>query len=279
VLGLAEDGRTVFHNFLSHDSPHLFVVGDSGAGKTVLLRTIAVSLALNSRQGDVQLAVVCPASGDLHRNREQAASWLALNYLPHMLCDVAFRHTEIVDVLAFLTQEIAYRERHVFKEPRIILLVDQADVVVSRGGRQCAEYLQRLAQKGADAGIDLVLSARNVDRALFGPQLLTDVPVRIVGRQGVERADRFIETAMGADSSELLGAGDFFLIQRSRAQRMQSAYLDDYDLHMKFSEMYRAQKILLAQPLSTRVRLNGTPAGSPNIRQTANGKQAVIFQP
>ena len=256
TLGLAEDGTTVVHNFGSTDTPHLLIVGDRDAGKTVMLRSIAASLAINNRQSKLQLAAISPLTGDQAGQQDQAASWLPINYLPHMLCDVAFRHADTIDLLSFLRREITYREEFGFNEPRIILLVDQVDIVVSRGGKQCLENLQMLAQKGEDIGIHLAMTAQNVESAWFGPQMKVDVPVRLVGHQGTTAANQIAPWIEGLNSELLLGEGDFYVHYGNKTQRMQGAFVDDFDLHRTLSEMYRPRGILLANPLSTRVLLS-----------------------
>ncbi len=255
ALGLAEEGSTVLHRFDSRDTPHLLVAGGHDAGKSALLRTVAVSLAITNRQSAIQLAAICPLTADEKRQRTQAASWIPLNYLPHMLCDVAFRHTEIIDLLTFLSQEIAYREQHAFSEPRLIVLVDQVDVVIARGGRQCAEPILRLAQKGEDVGIHLVLSSTAIDSAAISTQLSKEISTRLIGRPDDLPSNRNGAASPGTESGQLLGEGDFLLRQGGASRRMQGAFVDDFDLHLKLTEMYQHKAILLAQPKETRVRL------------------------
>jgi DNA segregation ATPase FtsK/SpoIIIE-like protein len=255
VLGLAEDGNTVFQNFTSRDTPHLLVVGGQDAGKTVMLRSMAVSLAINNRQSEIQLAAISPLTAINERQRIQAASWLPLNYLPHMLCDVAFRHTDIIDLLTFLGQEVTYREKHSFADPCLVVFIDQADIVVSRGGRQTAEPILRLAQKGEDVGIHLVLSSQSTDTAPFSTQLMKEIPTRLIGRPVTGQTDQYLPAQREDDAQQLLGEGDFFLHQGDRIQRLQGAYIDDYDLRLRLTEMYRHRAILLAKPSETRLSL------------------------
>lgn len=255
ALGLAEDGGTILHRFDSRDTPHLLVAGGHNAGKTAMLRSAAVSLALSNRQSEIQLAAVCPLSSDEERQRVQAASWLPLNYLPHMLCDVAFRHTDIIALLTFLSQEITYREKHSFAVPHLIVLIDQVDILIARGGRQCAEPILRLAQKGEDVGMHLVLSSASIDSAAISTQLSKEISTRLIGRPDEKQPDRDGPVSTGSNAAQLLGEGDFLFRQGGVSTRIQGAFVDDYDLHLKLTEMYRHKAILLAQPRETRVRL------------------------
>ncbi len=253
TLGLSEDGSTIFHDFSSPDTPHLLVVGGHDAGKTVMLRSIAASLAMHNRQSEIQLAAMSPVMNDKERQRVQAESWFPLNYLPHMMCDVAFRHTEIVELLAFLDQEIGYREDHSFALPRLIVLIDQADVLLTRGGQQCAEPIMRIAEKGERVGIHLVLSTRAIDSATFGSQLMKKMSTRLIGRPDTKMPEE--EPLFRNDARQLLGEGDFLFSQKNHIRRLQGSYIDDYDLYLKLTQMVRQKAILLARPAENKANL------------------------
>lgn len=263
TLGFSEDGKTILHEFDTKETPHMLIVGGPDAGKTVMLRTIAASLALNNRQSEIQLAAICPITGDEERQRNQASSWYSLNYLPHMLCDIAFKHSDIVDLLTFLSNEVSYREKHDFKHPRMIVLIDQVDTLISHGGRPCAEPILRLAQKGDQIGIHLALSARSLDSAALSTQLLKELPTRLIGRPATRQNGPDNQLIREGDFDQLLGEGDFLHQQGGRAIRMQGAFISDHDLIPKIIEMNRKRAILLASPVQSRVRLE-EPVNKPS---------------
>ena len=55
VLGLTDDGRPLTHSFSDGTKTNILISGQKSAGKTTLLRTIAASLALKSKQAAIQL--------------------------------------------------------------------------------------------------------------------------------------------------------------------------------------------------------------------------------
>jgi hypothetical protein len=255
VLGYAEDCSTILHDFESRESPHLLIVGGADAGKTVMLRSIASSLALNNRQSEIQLAAISPIAAEDDRRRRQAEEWYALNYLPHMLCDIAFKHSDILELLTFLNNEIAYREEHTFKYPHLIVLIDQVDVLIDRGGRRCAEPILRLAQKGEDVGIHLVLTAQSLDSQGLSTHLLKEIPTRLIGRPSITTPTQNHQLMRDDDVEQLLGEGDFIFKQNGRSLRMQGAYIGNQELLPKLIEMNRHRAILLAEPVESRLRL------------------------
>ena len=258
VLGISDSAEPVLQDFGDANTPHVLIIGGESAGKTSLLRAAAVALALHNRQSAVQFVAICPTSADRERHRLQEAAWKPLNYLPHMLCDVAFRQTEIRDLLLFLVGEMDYRARHDFSKPRIIAFIDQLDVVLQRGGSEAAAAVHALVQRGEDVGIHLMVSARVVDPSVFSPHLLSALPVRIVGRATGESAAALLNGEQAAEPRSLLGEGDFLVRKDGRLAHFQAAFIDDYDLHRALSQMYSPQKRLLARPYSSRLQLAGT---------------------
>ena len=262
VLGLAENGTPVTHTFTAKHKPNILICGQADAGKTFLLRTIAASLAINSKQAEVQLLAINPVSGDQHRHQAQDAALRPLSFVPHMLADVAMRQTEITEMLFFLVREMEYRLEHKFTIPRIVLLVDQAATVMEHGGRTVVESFQRLAQQGPEVGINLVLSTRRPEAAVFDSHLTTNLQARFTGRLDMDRATADKADATEVEATTLLGEGDFLAAGSSRSVRFQAAYVNDYDLQLCLSRIYRKRPILLAQPVESRGKLERKPPQS-----------------
>lgn len=255
VLGFAEDGSVIRHDFTADATPNILISGEKDAGKTNLMRTIAVSLALTNRQADVQMVAINPTSVDSQKRDSEAAFWRPLNYIPHMLTNVVSRQTEISELLLFIVREMNYRNEHSFSSPRIVVLIDQAATVMERGGRTVSEAILRMAERGAGAGIHLVLGTSRPQAGQFGPHLLTNLQSHFTGR-GTQNSEYPDNDDITGRAAALLGQGDFLSCGFSPPLRFQAAFIDDYDLHMGLSKLYRKRPILLAPPLSTRKQLN-----------------------
>jgi DNA segregation ATPase FtsK/SpoIIIE-like protein len=253
VLGLAENGTPMTHTFTAEHKPNMLICGQADAGKTFLLRAIVASLAISSKQAEVQMLAINPVSSDRERHEAQEAALRPLSFIPHMLADVAMRQTEITEMVFFLVREMEYRLEHRFTSPRIILLVDQAATVLERGGRTMVESFQSLAQKGPDVGINLVLSTRRPEAAVFDPLLTANLQARFTGRLNLAKATEEEAAASDVEATTLLGEGDFLAAgSSSRSVRFQAAYINDYDLQLRLTRIYRKRPILLAQPLDRR---------------------------
>jgi DNA segregation ATPase FtsK/SpoIIIE, S-DNA-T family len=154
VLGLAEDGRPVLLDFTGEQLPHILMVGETGAGKTALLRTLAASLALTSRQSQIQLVVIDPQTDDTTPPDPLLAP---LDYLPHMLAPIPLDLAETAELLDFLVAEMAYRQQQQIRWPAIAVLIDRADWLLDMSGEAIREAILQLAQRGEAAGIYLVI--------------------------------------------------------------------------------------------------------------------------
>jgi S-DNA-T family DNA segregation ATPase FtsK/SpoIIIE len=276
ILGLTEDGKPMVHTFSAEPKPNVLISGQADAGKTILLRTIAASLAITSNQAQVQILAINPVSSDRQKHHAQDSNLLPLNYLPHMLTDVAVRQTEITELLLFLVREMKYRMEHTFSVPHIVVMIDQAATVMEHGGRTVVEALQQLAIQGSEAGIHLVLSTRRPDASVFGPHLTTNLQARFIGRLDMHKASEEKTRPHEVEATTLLGEGDFLTASNSRRIRFQAAYINDYDLHMCLSRLYQKRPILLARPLNNLVKLKQKSKNNPSQAQQFSFVDEVV---
>ena len=253
TLGLAEDGRPVLLDFAHQDVTHALLAGDEAAGKTTLLRTIALSLALKNRQSQLQLLIINPETAE---NRRSDAVLEPLVYLPHMLTGISRRIEEAVAVLDFLSGEMAYRRQQQLATPMIILLIDNADALLEMGGEPVSDILASLLQHGAEAGIHLVLSTRQPETAVINNLLRANLPVRLVGRVADAPTAAVSAGIPDTQAEYLLGQGDFLAIVGGQATHFQTAYIGDYDLHLCLEDLHRNRpRPLLARPVTMRTSL------------------------
>lgn len=245
VLGLAEDGQPVTLDFTQPDMTHTLVSGLSGAGKTALLRTIAVSLALHNRQSQVQLIVA-----DLNSayDGSQRVSLAPLSYLPHMLSEVVYDLDDMGYVFKFLLEECQHRQQNQIKWPTIVILIDDILPILQSGQSKMVAALTKLLQEGASAGIHLIATTSNPETAVLTTLLKANLPVRLVGQMRDEYQARAASGLMGTQAHHLRGAGDFLAVTPKGVVHFQGGYVGDYDLHLAIDRLYQSRpKALLAQ--------------------------------
>ncbi|HID35572.1 MAG TPA: DNA translocase FtsK, partial [Anaerolineae bacterium] len=75
ILGVDEEGSPLLLKITSPDIAHVLVAGATGSGKTMLLKTLALSLALTNPQHRLRLALIDP----------KARGLTSLADLPHLI--------------------------------------------------------------------------------------------------------------------------------------------------------------------------------------------------
>ncbi|MBK8984769.1 MAG: hypothetical protein IPM39_01595 [Chloroflexi bacterium] len=266
VLGLSPDGRPVLLQFDPKDMTHMLLSGMAGAGKTTLIRAMAVSLALTNRQSQVQLLILSPQMDD----RPPAYAELeSLNYLPHMLTSVIYDLNTAVETLHFLVNEMAYREENQTAVPHLIVFIEQAAAFMAGGGAPVVDAITHLVQRGDKVGIHLVLSTTEPGAAVFDANLRANLAARVVGQVPDKRAARDAAGSENSGAETLFGRGDFVAITGGRQVSFQAASIGDYDLHLSLSRLRRPPTpTLMAHTYVVRPHLDEIPlAAAPIDRQ------------
>ena len=216
VLGLDEEGVPLLLRLPSPNVAHVLVAGTTGSGKTALARTIVTSLALHNSQRNLQLVLVDP----------KGRGFLPFEGLPHLLVPVVTRVDEALPLLHRLVAEMERRDAEGRSEPRLVIVLDELADLVQVGGREMETALTRLTQRGREAGLHLVACTQKPAAAVIGGLVKSNFPVRLVGSVASPE-DAKVATGIGGTGAErLLGQGDFLVVTKGHATRMQAAYID-----------------------------------------------------
>ncbi|MEJ2749581.1 MAG: FtsK/SpoIIIE domain-containing protein [Anaerolineae bacterium] len=223
VLGLDSAGMPVQLDL--NRAGHVLLAGSAASGKTALLQTIAISLALANPSQQLQFLVIQPDSqGDLR----------LLDGLPHdfLLRQVITSAATAVPVLQTLCHQLENRalpaNGQAVGGPHLVILLEQIERLLAIG----FDILQPLVRLlGANGPFTLLVSTQQPQNELLrycGDRWGT----RLVGQ--VADANQ-AEAATGLPSSraeQLLGDGSFLLVRRgdSTPHYFQAAYADRYDL-------------------------------------------------
>ncbi|MBK8905988.1 MAG: NACHT domain-containing protein [Anaerolineaceae bacterium] len=245
VLGLDEEGAPLLLPLADANMTHVLVAGTAGSGKTSLLRTIAVSLAMTNRQSKLQLLVIDP-----DRPGKQNRQLAPLMFLPHLLSQVIPEPEEGRNALQVLVEEMHHRLNHETVRPTIVALIDNVEALVAFAADDVLASLAALLQRGADAGIHLVLGTSQPAAEWLSSVMRTNLPLRLVG-QVQDEAESLAATAVpAAEAQLLLGQGDFLAVIDDTQAHFQAAFIGNYDLHLTLATIHRNRpRPLLAQPL------------------------------
>lgn len=219
-IGLTQEGHPLLLRLPSPEVAHVLVAGATGSGKTELMRTMLFSLAITNRQHRLQFALIDP----------KARGFGPLGFLPHLLAPIATDVSSAVQLLERLLAEMDRRDGQGISSPHIIIAVDEVVDLLMTGGKPVEAALARIAQRGREAGLHLVLGAQKPTATVFGPHLKANLPVRLVGRVGSVDDARVAAGLPGSGAEKLIGNGDFIVVSGGEAIHFQSAYVSGEDL-------------------------------------------------
>lgn len=221
LLGLDQNGTPLLLRLPSPDVAHVLIVGTTGSGKTALARTMLTSLAMFNSQRQVQIVLIDPKRG---------RGFGPLARLPHVLGDVAGDMDAALGRLAWLVEEMERRDQAKISEPRLIVAVDELADLLQVGGARMEALLNRLAQRGREAGIHLIACTQKPSAALIGGAMRANFPVRLVGMVASSDEARYATGIAGSGAEKLEGKGDFLLVVKGETVRFQAAWVGPEDV-------------------------------------------------
>ncbi|MFE7507639.1 FtsK/SpoIIIE domain-containing protein [Promicromonospora sp. NPDC057488] len=183
-LGLGTDGAPVLLD-LVRDGPHLLVAGTTGSGKSELLQTLVLGLALTRSPAELALVLVDFKGG---------TSLGACGRLPHVVGQVTDLEPGLAArALTGLRAELRRRERvlaaHAVADvvslapgalPRLVVVIDEFRALADDLPAFLPGLL-RIAAQGRSLGVHLVLATQRPGGAV-GPDLRANVSARIALR-------------------------------------------------------------------------------------------------
>ncbi len=242
ALGRDVSGMTQFAD-LSR-MPHLLVAGATGAGKTIGLNNIIMSLLYRNSPSTLRLILVDP----------KRVEFPAYNDLPHLLTPVILDTQRTINILKWLIKEMERRFK-VFSEvrardikgyhalyaeqqnkeeveqiPYIVVVIDElADLMAARG-KEMEGMIVRLAQMARAVGIHLVLATQRPSVEVITGTIKANITSRVAFQVASQIDSRTILDAAGAE--KLLGQGDLLFISAdiSKPRRIQGAYVSDKEV-------------------------------------------------
>jgi S-DNA-T family DNA segregation ATPase FtsK/SpoIIIE len=222
TLGLADDGAPLLIRLPSPDVAHVLVAGTTGAGKTSLLQTAILSLAMtnasflgeeNQNMG-LSMVLVDP-KGD---------AFGLFDGLPHLARPVIREVEEMIEALQSLVR-LMERSQGTAGGSHTIVVIDELADLLMVGGKEVQTPLTRLLQRGRSCGIHVVAATQNPSSAVLGPLIKANFPVRLVGRVVSTTDARVASGWSGTGAERLMGRGDFVAVAEGRVLRFQGAYV------------------------------------------------------
>ena len=194
VVGMSAIGNPLTLNLENKATSNLLVFGPEGCGKSELLRTLMLSLALTSRHSQVNFIGI-----DIG-GREFAV----LEALPHAITDLATEPGFAMDIILWLREEIERRKTVGVTRPHLTLFIDDLGWFIQSRDAEVIAALSAIVRLGQDVGVHLLAASHTplppaLRKLLHHRGMVEAVAVREQSRSG-SKVGRFRFTA-GRDTS------------------------------------------------------------------------------
>lgn len=236
VLGLDESGVPLLLRLPSPEVAHVLVAGTTGSGKTALVRSIALSLAMHNRLGEVQVVFIDPKGSGFEPFVGRGG------VLPHLLRPPVRDVHQAIFLLGEMVEEMVRRDREGISEPRVVIFIDELADLMEQGGKAMDRLMTRLTQRGRSAGLHVVACTQKPLVASIGSLTRSNFPVRLVGSVA-SADDAKIAAGIGGTGAEaLLGRGDFLLVVKGQVVRFQAAYVSEGEIRKVVAKLSGGQR-------------------------------------
>ena len=240
--------------------PHLLVAGTTGAGKSVGINAMILSLLYKAEARDVRVILIDPKMLEMSVYAD----------IPHLLAPVVTDMKQAANALNWCVSEMERRYKLMSSQgvrnlagfntkvadaaaagkpltnpftitpdspeplehlPLIVVVIDELADLMMVAGKKIEELIARLAQKARASGIHLILATQRPSVDVITGLIKANIPTRIAFQVSSKIDSRTILDQMGAES--LLGQGDMLHMPPGSGLpvRVHGAFVADDEVH------------------------------------------------
>jgi hypothetical protein len=144
------EGRPLLLNLTKASTWNLLVYAPKGYGKSELIRTLMMSLALTSRRSHMGMLGIDIGGREL----------AVLESLPHALTDLATEPKFAGEIITWLSQEAGRRLVAGVDSPHLVLLIDDLAWITDKREKHALAALEHIGEVGVDVGVHFIAAAQ-----------------------------------------------------------------------------------------------------------------------
>ncbi|MCD6216356.1 DNA translocase FtsK [bacterium] len=233
-IGKDVDGDPIIEDL--NKMPHLLIAGQTGAGKSVCLNSIVMSLLFKAAPDEVKLILIDPKRVEL----------ILYNSLPHLLVPVIIDWNKARNALMWVIKEmnnrynqfqdikcrdiLMYNKKRPDGEfmPYIVIIIDEfASLIDAPNGKELMRLINHIARLARATGIHVIAATQRPEVKVISGGVKSNFPARIAFSVTSHADSTTILGKGGAD--KLLGQGDMLYSSPSESgpRRAQGTFIGD----------------------------------------------------
>jgi S-DNA-T family DNA segregation ATPase FtsK/SpoIIIE len=219
---LTKQGQPLTWNMADPAQPHALVAGSSGSGKSNLLLSLCLSLALGTSPDCLSFYVIDGGNSTL----------LQLRRLPHTR-QLATDADEAIALVSQVKATVLARKAKSLDRPvsRCLLIVDELANLMAVMDKRTAEDFQRdlaiIAAEGRKFGCHLLICTQKPLAETTGTLVKSNLAVRFVGAMSSKSDANLAAGGPGTGAERLAGKGDFLRVIGGNVRRFQVPMAND----------------------------------------------------
>lgn len=221
-------------------APHMLIAGATGAGKSVFINTLIMSLLFKASYEELNFLMIDPKRLEL----------TPYENLPHLVSDVVYDARKASAALKWAVGEMEHRYKKMqaagvrsimqFNDaakkqnekpmPYLVIIIDELSDLMLVSSKEVEASIIRLSQMARACGIHLVIATQRPSVNVVTGVIKANMPSRIAFLVSSKVDSRTILDANGAE--ELLGSGDMLFMPpgRGRLVRIHGPYVSEEDI-------------------------------------------------
>ena len=239
ALGKNLFGKPIFAKI--NEMPHILIAGATGAGKSVCINSIIMSLIFKYSPEDVEFIMIDPKRVELsvyngipHLKGRKVVydakrATNSLDYAVREMVDryEAFAKNKVRDMASYNELLVKRNEK---KMPYLVVIIDELSDLMMESSKEVENHITRIAQMGRAAGIHLIIATQRPSVDVITGVIKANVPSRISFQVSSQIDSRTILDMSGAE--KLLGKGDmlYYPAKFPKPMRVQGTFVTDQEV-------------------------------------------------
>jgi len=218
--------------------PHLLVAGSTGAGKSVSINSMVMSILYKASPKEVKMLMIDPKLLELSIYED----------IPHLVSPVITNPKQAAEALRKMVFEMERRYRLLAEKgarnidsynrnspdeeqiPYIVVFIDELADLMFASSREVEDSITRLAQMARAAGIHLIIATQRPSVDVITGIIKANFPARISFQVFSKIDSRTILDSQGAE--KLLGKGDMLMmLPGAKITRVHGALVTEEEIH------------------------------------------------